>query len=148
MAPVSASLHVVIGNCLGLFFCLLFSFILSFLDSVCSFFFYFRYFHQFFFFFLLPLFSISVIDLITGCWPCGPCHALSQQSSSCDVMSEGLWRLAIGEQEGLSFMSTRHSMIEFLSVEINAKAALLVWHLGIRVKTFAKLSLIIPRKAK
>lgn len=72
MAPVSASLHVVIGNCLGLFFCLLFSFILSFPDSVCSFFFYFRYFHQFFFFFpFAPFFYLChwFNNRLLALWP-------------------------------------------------------------------------------
>ena len=74
MAPVSASLHVVIGNCIALFFLL--SLRLYFVFHIFS---KFRYSLLFsfsaisvspilLFFFLFP-FPICVIDLITNCWP-------------------------------------------------------------------------------
>lgn len=49
-------------------------------------------------------------------------------------------------RRGWLYVIPRRSMIELLSIEINAKAALSVWLLGIRVnKTFARISLIIPQ---
>ncbi len=87
MAPVSASLHVVIGNCMApILFFLLFAF------TPPLFFFYFSFLFPIllapfifisaisisfsspppFVVFSFPLFSICVIDLITNCWPPWP----------------------------------------------------------------------------